>query len=128
MQIRDSNRAMLLAAAVQHHCKVVDLGIAKDDEESQGRVLDKAFASGINILITSGGVSMGDKDFIRPLLEMRGKLHFDKVMSQFYLIIIVYSGNPVIWFGGAMCMLYFCSCRNSKNFKISSNALVGVIL
>lgn len=78
-QIRDSNRAMLLAAAVQHHCKVVDLGIAKDDEESQGRILDKAFASGINILITSGGVSMGDKDFIRPLLEKRGKLHFDKV-------------------------------------------------
>ncbi|CAJ2653036.1 unnamed protein product [Trifolium pratense] len=68
-QIRDSNRAMLLAAAVQHHCKVVDLGIAKDDEECQGRILDKAFASGINILITSGGVSMGDKDFIRPLLE-----------------------------------------------------------
>jgi gephyrin len=80
MQIRDSNRAMLLAAAVQHHCKVVDLGIAKDDEECQGRILDKAFASGINILITSGGVSMGDKDFIRPLLEKRGKVHFDKVM------------------------------------------------
>ncbi|KAK2431297.1 molybdopterin biosynthesis CNX1 protein / molybdenum cofactor biosynthesis enzyme CNX1 (CNX1) [Trifolium repens] len=78
-QIRDSNRAMLLAAAVQHHCKVVDLGIAKDDEECQGRILDKAFASGINILITSGGVSMGDKDFIRPLLEKRGKVHFDKV-------------------------------------------------
>jgi gephyrin len=106
MQIRDSNRAMLLAAAVQHHCKVVDLGIAKDDEECQGRILDKAFASGINILITSGGVSMGDKDFIRPLLEKRGKVHFDKVMSQFYLILIGYSDNPVICFGGAMCVVF----------------------
>lgn len=88
MQIRDSNRAMLLAAAVQHQCKVVDLGIAKDDEDCQGKILDKAFASGIHILISSGGVSMGDKDFIRPLLEKRGKVHFDKVMLQLYLILI----------------------------------------
>ncbi|KAK7300349.1 hypothetical protein RJT34_11193 [Clitoria ternatea] len=78
-QIRDSNRAMLMAAAVQHQCKVLDFGIAKDDEEYQGRILDKAFASGINILLTSGGVSMGDKDFIKPLLEKRGKVHFNKV-------------------------------------------------
>ncbi|KAJ1432162.1 Molybdopterin biosynthesis protein MoeA-like [Sesbania bispinosa] len=81
-QIRDSNRAMLLAAAVQHQCKVLDLGIAKDDEECQARILDKAFASGINILLTSGGVSMGDKDFIKPLLEKRGKVHFNKVSMK----------------------------------------------
>lgn len=88
MQIRDSNRAMLLAAAAQHQCKVLDLGIAKDNEDVQGRILDNAFASGINILLTSGGVSMGDKDFIRPLLEKRGKVHFNKVMSCFCLILI----------------------------------------
>ncbi|MED6133455.1 calnexin Cnx1 [Stylosanthes scabra] len=81
-QIRDSNRAMLLAAASQHQCKIVDLGIAKDDEEVQGSIIDNAFASGINILLTSGGVSMGDKDFIRPLLEKRGKVHFDKVFLK----------------------------------------------
>lgn len=56
-QIRDSNHAMLLVAAVQHHCKVVDRGIAKDGEECQGRILDKAFASGINILLTGNLVS-----------------------------------------------------------------------
>ncbi|XP_054790933.1 molybdopterin biosynthesis protein CNX1-like isoform X2 [Prosopis cineraria] len=78
-QIRDSNRAMLLAAAIQLQCKVLDLGIAKDDEEGLERILDDAFASGINILLTSGGVSMGDKDFIKPLLEKRGKVHFNKV-------------------------------------------------
>ncbi|XP_057441545.1 molybdopterin biosynthesis protein CNX1 isoform X2 [Lotus japonicus] len=81
-QIRDSNRSMLLAALAQHQCKVLDLGIAKDDEEYQGGVLDKAFASGINILLTSGGVSMGDKDFIKPLLEKRGKVHFSKVSMK----------------------------------------------
>ncbi|KAF7831565.1 molybdopterin biosynthesis protein CNX1 [Senna tora] len=86
-QIRDSNRAMLLAAALQLQCKVVDLGIAKDDEEGLGRILDDAFTSGIDILLTSGGVSMGDKDFIKPLLEKRGKLHFSKVVSCLFLFL-----------------------------------------
>ncbi|KAI4308330.1 hypothetical protein L6164_031414 [Bauhinia variegata] len=81
-QIRDSNRAMLLAAAIQQQCKVLDLGIAKDDEEGLGMILDNAFASGINILITSGGVSMGDKDFIKPLLKKQGRVHFSKVCMK----------------------------------------------
>lgn len=79
LQIRDSNRAMLLAAAVQQQCKFVDLGIASDDEETIERVLDSAFSSGIDILLTSGGVSMGDRDFVKPLLHKRGKVYFDKV-------------------------------------------------
>lgn len=79
MQIRDSNRAMLLAAAAQQQCKVVDLGIASDDEDTIERVLDGAFSFGIDILLTSGGVSMGDRDFIKPLLHKRGKVYFDKV-------------------------------------------------
>ncbi|KAI4382195.1 hypothetical protein MLD38_008190 [Melastoma candidum] len=78
-QIRDSNRAMLLAAAVQHQCKVVDLGIAPDDEEEIERIIRSVFASGINILLTSGGVSMGDKDFVKPLLGKCGKVFFSKV-------------------------------------------------
>lgn len=79
MQIRDSNRSMLLAAAAQQQCKVVDLGIARDDEEIIERVLDGAFSAGIDILLTSGGVSMGDRDFVKPLLQKRGKVYFDKV-------------------------------------------------
>ncbi|KAG5566413.1 hypothetical protein RHGRI_002104 [Rhododendron griersonianum] len=81
-QIRDSNRAMLLAAAAQQQCKVVDLGIASDDEETIERVLDGAISSGIDILLTSGGVSMGDRDYIKPLLHKRGKVYFDKVRMK----------------------------------------------
>jgi len=79
VQIRDSNRAMLLSAAVQQQCKVLDLGIAPDDEEKIKRILDSAFSAGIDILLSSGGVSMGDRDFVKPLLEKRGKLYFHKV-------------------------------------------------
>lgn len=70
---------MILAAAMQQQCKVIDLGIARDDEEELEKILDNALSSGIDILITSGGVSMGDKDFVKPLLEKRGTVHFSKV-------------------------------------------------
>ncbi|KAJ7960384.1 Molybdopterin biosynthesis protein CNX1 [Quillaja saponaria] len=81
-QIRDSNRAMLLAAATQQQCKVLDLGIAKDNEEALEKILDDASASGFDILLTSGGVSMGDRDFVKPLLERRGKIYFSKVRMK----------------------------------------------
>lgn len=81
-QIRDSNRAMLLAAAIQQQCKVLDLGIARDDKEDLDRVMDKAFSAGIHILLTSGGVSMGDRDFVKPLLERKGTVHFNKVLMK----------------------------------------------
>ncbi|XP_059429475.1 molybdopterin biosynthesis protein CNX1-like isoform X3 [Corylus avellana] len=81
-QIRDSNRAMILAAAAEQQCKVVDLGIARDDEEELERILDTALAAGINILLTSGGVSMGDKDFVKPLLAKRGTVYFSKVFMK----------------------------------------------
>lgn len=70
---------MILAAARQQQCKVLDLGIAHDDEEDINRILESAFAAEIDILITSGGVSMGDRDFVKPLLERRGRVHFHKV-------------------------------------------------
>ncbi|KAG0570477.1 hypothetical protein KC19_6G165500 [Ceratodon purpureus] len=81
-QIRDSNRAMLLAACKEHHGEVVDLGITRDTEADVNQLLDKALASNADILITSGGVSMGDKDFVKPLLEQRGKVYFTKVLMK----------------------------------------------
>eukprot|EP00257_Ricinus_communis_P025126 XP_025012540.1 molybdopterin biosynthesis protein CNX1 isoform X1 [Ricinus communis] len=81
-QIRDSNRAMLSVAAIQQQCKVVDLGIARDDEEELDKILNKAFSAGIHILLTSGGVSMGDKDFVKPLFEKKGTVNFNKVLMK----------------------------------------------
>lgn len=81
-QIRDSNRAMIIAAAIQQKCKVIDLGIARDDEDEIRRVLNKALSSDIDILLTSGGVSMGDRDFVKPFLQNRGRVHFDKIKMK----------------------------------------------
>lgn len=81
-QIRDSNRAMLLAAAVGQSCRVVDLGIAGDDKAELEKIMDKAFSAGVDILLTSGGVSMGDRDYVKPLLERKGTVHFNKVLMK----------------------------------------------
>ncbi|CAA6659812.1 unnamed protein product [Spirodela intermedia] len=88
-QIRDSNRAMLLASSVQQQCKIVDLGIAPDSEEDLDKVLNGAISSGIDILLTSGGVSMGDRDFVKPILERKGTVHFNKVCMK--------PGKPLIF-------------------------------
>ncbi|KAL4193081.1 hypothetical protein AMTRI_Chr06g175130 [Amborella trichopoda] len=81
-QIRDSNRAMLLAAASQQNCKILDLGIAGDDAEHLEKTLDEAISAGADILLSSGGVSMGDRDLVKPLLEKRGTIYFNKVLMK----------------------------------------------
>ena len=83
MQIRDSNRAMLLAAAMQYQCNILDLGIAKDNKSDIEMLFDKALAAGAHIILSSGGVSMGDKDLVKPILKIKGNVHFDKVRTSY---------------------------------------------
>ena len=80
-QIRDSNRAMLLAAICATGGEPVDLGISGDTQEAlESRVqqgLDRA-----DILLTSGGVSMGELDLVKPLLEHAGTVHYGRVRMK----------------------------------------------
>jgi len=78
--IVDSNRPMLLAAVGSVGGIPVDLGIAPDEE----RAVTSAFMDAMvksDVLITSGGVSMGNKDFIKPLLERYGTVGW----TSFYI-------------------------------------------
>lgn len=116
MQIRDSNRAMLLAAAAQEQCTVRDLGLVGDDKEELERVLDGAFSSGINILLTSGGVSMGDKDFVKPLLEKKGTVHFNKVVFRVYFFM-----RKLLLYNQAKTVLFFVpNCLGALDFFMVS--------
>jgi len=76
--VRDSNRYALLAAAREAGCEVISLGIARDDRATQReamlRGLDQA-----DVLITSGGVSMGTRDLIKPILAELGSVHFGRI-------------------------------------------------
>jgi molybdopterin molybdotransferase len=67
-QIRDSNRHTLMALARQANCEVVDLGLAVDTEaDIEAKVLTGLETC--DALVTSGGVSMGDFDYVKVVLD-----------------------------------------------------------
>jgi molybdenum cofactor synthesis domain-containing protein len=67
-KIRDSNRPMLRALVARSGMEAVDLGSVRDDEDALRAVLEDAIAS-CDAVITSGGVSVGDYDYVSAALE-----------------------------------------------------------
>ncbi len=77
-QIRDSNRYTLMAAIERCGAEPVSLGIGTDrGDELTALVLEGL--STCDALVTSGGVSMGKLDLIKPILETEGQVHFGRV-------------------------------------------------
>ena len=80
-QIFDSNRyslaGMLQALNVEH----IDMGVIRDDPEA----ISEAFSSAsriADVLITSGGVSVGDADYVKQTLDRLGKVNFWKIKMK----------------------------------------------
>lgn len=80
-QIRDSNRYSLMAAVRQIGGIPFSMGIARDRADSQRERLLAALEQA-DVVITSGGVSMGARDFIGSLLAELGTVHFDRVRQK----------------------------------------------
>ena len=72
-QIRDSNRPMLLALAAGAGADAADLGLAPDDENIITRTLEDALAS-CDAVLTTGGVSVGDFDYVKSALGRLGRM------------------------------------------------------
>ena len=77
-QIRDSNRPMLVALARDAGAELIDLGLARDDEDYIVGVLEQALAS-CDAILTSGGVSVGDYDYVKAALDRFGVLEWRQV-------------------------------------------------
>jgi molybdopterin molybdotransferase len=76
--VRDSNRYALMAAAEDAGAEVVWQAHARDDEAELERAMRDGLARA-DVLITSGGVSMGTRDLIKPLLEQMATIQFGRV-------------------------------------------------
>jgi molybdopterin molybdotransferase len=76
--IRDSNRYALLAAAQEAGAEPISMGMARDDEAVQRERIREAFTLA-DVVITSGGVSVGVRDLIKPILEELGTVHFGRI-------------------------------------------------
>src|SRR5438105_846286 len=77
-QIPDSNRWALLAALREAGADVEVLGIAPDDPDPLRRLVVDALERA-DALVTSGGVSVGTHDLVKPLLESLGTVHVGRV-------------------------------------------------
>lgn len=168
-KIRDSNRPMLVAAAMEAGCETIDMGIAGDSEGSLQSKFNKAIQDGADVILTSGnsyesgfsqlsmcvimvctnetifqqqalfligylsplqphvystgGVSMGAKDLIKPLLESMGKVLFGKVkmkpgkpltfavveQSSKKVLVFALPGNPVLWNNVSYAGCFLCA-------------------
>ncbi len=72
-QIYNSNRYTLNALLQALGCEVLDLGTVPDDLEATVAVLDEA-AKRADLIVTSGGMSVGEEDYVKAAVERRGKL------------------------------------------------------
>src|SRR6185312_7692751 len=77
-QITDSNRWALLAALREAGADVELLGIAPDEAEPLRKLVESALREA-DVLVTSGGVSVGTHDLVKPLLESLGTVHIGRV-------------------------------------------------
>ena len=77
-QIVDSNRWALLAALREAGAEVRSLGIGPDEPEALRKLVVDALRE-VDVLVTSGGVSVGTHDLIKPLLESLGSVHVGRV-------------------------------------------------
>ncbi|HEX2170869.1 MAG TPA: gephyrin-like molybdotransferase Glp [Dehalococcoidia bacterium] len=76
--IRDSNRYALAAAVREAGGEPLLLGVARDDPAEQRRLIVTGLESA-DVLLTSGGVSVGSRDLIKPILSELGTIHFGRI-------------------------------------------------
>jgi molybdenum cofactor synthesis domain-containing protein len=72
-QIRDSNRPTLLALVRQSDFTAVDLGLVPDDEKAITAAVERGLET-CDALVTSGGVSVGDFDYVKVVLDGLGAM------------------------------------------------------
>ncbi|CAB9539634.1 Molybdopterin molybdenumtransferase (EC [Bathymodiolus brooksi thiotrophic gill symbiont] len=72
-EIFNSNRYALVALLTQLNCNIVNLGNIKDDFNATLNALE-TLADNCDLIITTGGVSVGEEDHVKPAVEKLGKL------------------------------------------------------
>jgi molybdopterin molybdotransferase len=95
--IYESNRYALHAILSRLGAQVIDFGIVKDDKPSLRQAFKNADCQ-CDLVISSGGVSVGDADFVKDILDEMGQINFWKVAIK--------PGKPFAF--GKLSKAWFC--------------------
>jgi molybdopterin molybdotransferase len=106
--IYDSNRYTLFAMLAEMGVEMIDLGVIQDDKEKIRQAFQQA-ANTADAVITTGGVSVGEADFVKDILEQEGKINFWKVAMK--------PGKP----------LAFGELKKAKFFGLPGNPVSAMI-
>jgi molybdopterin molybdotransferase len=87
-QIYNSNRYTLIGLVTSLGCELVDLGIVPDTLEATQAALARAAAEA-DVVITSGGVSVGEADYVKAAVEKLGRVEMWKVAMK--------PGKPLVY-------------------------------
>ncbi len=80
-EIYDSNRYTIHGMLTRLGCEVLDMGVVTDDPALLERAFREA-AANADVVITSGGVSVGEADFVKGLLARLGEVVFWKIAMK----------------------------------------------
>jgi molybdopterin molybdotransferase len=80
-QIYDSNRYTIYGLLVRLGCEVLDMGVIRDTPQDVERAFREA-AQAADVVITSGGVSVGEADYVKQILDRLGQVLFWKIAMK----------------------------------------------
>jgi molybdopterin molybdotransferase len=80
-RIYNSNRFVLRGLLEKLDCEVIDLGIVPDDRE-RTRAAFASASVGADLIVTSGGVSVGEEDHVKPAVEAEGRLEMWQIAMK----------------------------------------------
>ncbi len=80
-EVYDSNRYTLFGMLTRLGCEAIDLGVVRDEPAALEAAFRQA-ASQADVILTSGGVSVGEADFIRGMMAKLGEVAFWKIAMR----------------------------------------------
>ena len=80
-QIYDSNRYTIHGLLLRLGCEVLDMGVIRDTPQDVERAFKEA-AQAADVVITSGGVSVGEADYVKQILDRLGEVLFWKIAMK----------------------------------------------
>jgi len=127
-QIYNSNRYTLCALVAALGCEVIDLGIVPDSLEATIAALSQAAAAS-DLILASGGVSVGEEDHVKPAVERLGTLELWQIAMRpgKPLAFGHVAGTPFIGSPGNPVSLFVTACLFARPFILRRQGVSGPV-